>query len=434
MRDDQSLISSPHVASRSLSHLDSSTPLEQRLLHHYANFASCLTSCHPSIQSEFNQLLLPMAMSYPPLLSAVMALSAIHRNTLYSYSTPGTSDPAQTAIVSLKTSSISKLRSDLVLPSQSTTREAVLATVLTLCMCEIHSGADQPRSWRLHLEGAREILSTQPNAQLKLDPTGPNALLQRWYTSIEALAALTSKGLNAGQMSPDNRATAMEENVYLDDYFGFSTDLVQAFKEIGAAAWERRSLSSDQEGCLLSEQDLQDEADNLEANINNMILRDVSTPPTFYPGVKERLSDEVAKEFYLCNEAYQHAALIHIYRSIRQLPLTDAKVQHSVKRVLDCVRMIKPRDGLSPYIVLTMPLFTAGKEALESDRDTVREAIARLASELKLKNIWKSLEFLEKYWSCIAGGDILNGKCSKSSGSGVLTCSLEGDDHDFIPY
>jgi hypothetical protein len=401
--------------SRSLSPLDSSNPTEQLLLHHFANSASRITSCHSRIQTSFCNLLLPMAISYPPLLSALMALSAIHRNSLYTPSLLPLNQPPDEIIV-LKASSIAQLRSELLLPTQqrSQMQDAILATALTLCMCEIHSGGDQPRSWRLHLEGAKAILSTyqqmSPNSASS-DPNSQSNLLKRWYTSIEALAATTSRGIRAGQLpllSPgvELPATETEDEAFLDDYFGFSTDLVDAFKEIGAAAWERRSVAANNSSSaaessahvLLSEEDLQTEADILEKSVEDMIVRDATTLPKFYPGVKESLDDAVVEEFYACNRAYQHTALLYIYRRVRQLPRIDEKVQIAVKNVLECVASIKPRSGLSPYIVLTMPLFTAGREALGEDREMVRRALRDLGNSLKLRNVWRSLEFLEAEW------------------------------------
>jgi hypothetical protein len=397
--------------SRSLSPLDSANPTEQLLLHHFANSASQITSCHPTIQTSFNKLLLPMAISYPPLLSALMALSAIHRNSLYT--TPSTLIPQSTEIICLKASSITQLRSDLLLPTQqqSQMRDAVLATALTLCMCEIHSGADLPRSWRLHLEGAKAILSsltTIPRSSTS-SPTSQSGLLERWYTSIEALAAISSKGLRAGNLPPITSSStdtpildAAKGEVFLDDYFGFSTDLVDAFKEIGAAAWERRSLSSSATSssahAMLSEEDLDTEARSLEQSVKDMIARDSTNPPKFYPGVREKLDEEVVQEFYLCNEAYQHSALLHIYRRVMRLDRIDERVQGCVERILDCVDAIRQRAGLSPYIVLTMPLFTAGREALGVDRERVRRAMTGLGEWLRLRNVWRSLEFLEEGW------------------------------------
>ena len=258
--------------SRSLSPLDSTNPTEQLLLHHFAQSASRITSCYPGIQTSFNSLLLPMAISYPPLLSALMALFAIHRNSLYTLSPATLQHPNE--IDYLKASSVTQLRSDL-------------------------------------------LFSAQQQPQM--------GLLQRWYTSISTLAAISPQGLRAGDLHPATSPTTppdpplsaanekKEVAVFLDDYFGFSTDLVDMFKEIGAAAWERRILSSNSPLTLdseseamrvhvnLSEEDLTTEVRNLELRVLDMMARD---PPPFYPGVQEKLDEEVRMEFYLCNEAY----------------------------------------------------------------------------------------------------------------------------------
>lgn len=353
-----------------------------------------------------------MATSYRPLLSALLALSAIHLNTLY----PGPSSPQQgNEIISLKASSITQLRADILRQPTQSTRDVVLATALMLCMCEIHSGADQPRSWRLHLEGAKAILSSATSSAT--DPTSQAGLLERWYTSIEALAAISSKGLRAGNLPPVSSSSVekgiteieTEKEVFLDDYFGFSTDLVGIFKEIGALAWERRSLSltlmdDESEHVPLSPDDLTAEALTLESRIKSMIERDRSRSPQFYPGVEEKLSSDVVNQFRLCNEAYQHAALVHIYRRVMGVEREDWRVQGAVKRILEGVEGIEPREGLSPYIVLTMPLFTAGREALGDKREIVRSKMRKLGEVLKLRNIWRSWEILEEGWR-VDGGE-----------------------------
>ena len=223
-----------------------------------------------------------------------------------------------------------------------------------------------------------------------------------------------------------------EEEVFLDDYFGFCTDLVPMFKEIGALAWERRAMGRDEKGqVLLAEEDLQTEALILESRIISMIARD---PPDFYPGVRENFSEEVVKEFYLCNEAYQYCALLHIFRKVMRLDKEVERVQEAVRRILDCLQGIEPREGLSPYIVLTMPLFTAGREAIGEDRETVRKMMKELGQRLGLRNIWRGLEFLEAGWK---GGDEDQGMSHLDTLKlhEMLTELCADDENcDFIPY
>ena len=421
---------------RSLSPMDSSSPSEQLLLHHFANEASRVTSCHPLIQSSFNSILLPMATSYPPLLSALLTLSLIHRTSLSPppSSSFNTDQSLEDSIIGLKAMSITKLRSSL-LPSSTSLQDehhanGILATALTLCMCEIRTGGDIPRSWRLHFEGASAILSQYATSRStgQFDPNSTSGLLKRWYDSVEALAAITSKGLRAGRISSpslvssstmqcDIDMTASEEQaqmpdlageqIFLDDYYGFCTDLVQTFKEIGAAAWERRSLylstgpstsPSALTHPILSSSDLDNEAESLEQTVKEMLSRDATTPPRFYPGIREKLTPDLVREFYKCNEAYQYTALLYIYRRVQQLDKKDDKVQWCVKNILSCAGEIRPRNGLSPYIVLVPPLFAAGQEAFGDDRETVRVRMREFCDILKLKNVRRSLEVLECGW------------------------------------
>lgn len=289
-----------------------------------------------------------------------------------------------------------------------------------------------PRSWRLHLEGASAILSQSAFSSRLFDPNSTSGLLRRWYDSVEALAAITSKGLRAGQLPPasmalPSRADAemggveaqetSEEgggNVFLDDYYGFCTDLVGAFKEIGAAAWERRSLtlstihsSPSPSPSILSPSDLDTEAFILSQRIKDMLSRDAASPPPFYPGVQEQLTPEVIAEFYKCNEAYQHTALLYIYRRVQLLDRTDSRVQECVRNVLRCVEGIRPRSGLSPYIVLVPPLFAAGQEAFGEERERVRKSMRDCVDFIGLRNVRRSLEYLERGWK--TGVELLGG-------------------------
>lgn len=281
-----------------------------------------------------------------------------------------------------------------------------------------------PRSWRLHLEGASAILSQSTVSSRRFDPNSTSGLLRRWYDSVESLAAITSKGLRAGQLPPasaslpsradtemggvegqETRVGESGEDVFLDDYYGFCTDLVGAFKEIGAAAWERRSLSSSDtyssptpSNSILSPSDLDTEASILSQTIQDMLSRDATSPPPFYPGVQEKLTPEVIAEFYKCNEAYQYTALLYIYRRVQLLHRTDARVQKCVRKILRCVEGIRPRSGLSPYIVLVPPLFAAGQEAFGEERERVRRYMGECAKFIGLRNVRRSLEYLERGW------------------------------------
>jgi hypothetical protein len=121
--------------------------------------------------------------------------------------------------------------------------------------------------------------------------------------------------------------------------------------------------------------------------------------PAFYPGVAEVLSSECVRQFMLCNEAFQHSALIQIHRRLRKTPSSSPEVQESVKKILDCTAQIGPSAGLSPWTMLTTPLFIAGCEADDEDREKVRHLLSCLHDTIRVPNVLQTLKFLEQYWA-----------------------------------
>ena len=144
---------------------------------------------------------------------------------------------------------------------------------------------------------------------------------------------------------------------------------------------------------------MEDEATLLETSVRQLMDRDASSKPCLYPGVAEGLTPESVQQLALCNEAFQHSALIQINRRLRRTPATSAIVQQSVQRILACTAQIGPSAGLSPWVLLTTPLFIAGCEAQGEDRDTVRQLLASLHDTIHIPNVLQSLKFLEQYWT-----------------------------------
>jgi hypothetical protein len=277
-----------------------------------------------------------------------------------------------------------------------------LLTIRTLAVCEIHSGKADARSWRAHVEGAKALLETARYipSTYSTEERESQWLVDSWYESIESLTALTtSRGLLTGQLEKFGpRALVREahpDDKYLDVYTAYSTDLNVAFKEIGAAAWERRRINAEGEkGTILSSSDLDEEAKWLELSVQTMIGKS-----EFRPGDLQVLSHTEAEEFQACDEAYQATALMHILRRVQQVPRSEPRVQENVRRILQCVSRIKPSDGLSPWVMLTTPLFTAGCEALGEDRSAIRDLLRSMFKLLRIRNIERSLEILELSWA-----------------------------------
>lgn len=357
------------------------------------------------MQQEICRMIVPMALQTPSLLYATMALSAIHIEALNSPH-PGTVKAAAD-VANLMARSLEHFRLEL---QESPRRDSdlLLATARTLCLAEIHSGAILPNTWRAHVEGAKALMSTASDSSYS-PTTSLRKYLDRWYRSIVALAALNGNGPPIGEARPCATYTTSDDLDYLDDYWGFTINLADVFREIGVVAWRRRHETRPRSSSTrfldpLRGEDAIANFDEEAARLEDLVLglmarHNQDGGLLFYPGVKEKLSEQSIREFKLCNEAFQHTALIHIHRRVRKAPATAPEVQYSVQRILACTSEIVPKTGLSPWVMLTTPLFTGGCEALDEDRAAFKQLLLSLYQTTRIPNVLQSLRFLEDYWA-----------------------------------
>lgn len=247
--------------------------------------------------------------------------------------------------------------------------------------------------------------SDQSGALSPKSPEGFRRYLDRWYRSIVSLTALTGNGPPIGEATDQLVSIGPNQSAspdYLDDYWGFTVNLATIFRRIGAVAWrehQSRGQEGDESSVQGNEVSVQNEAAALESSLRHLMEQEVASQPAFYPGVVEGLSAECIQQLMLCNEAFQLSALIQIHRRLRKTPASAPVVQDSVKRILECTAQIGPSPGLSPWVMLTTPLFIAGCEARGEDREQVRRLLSSLHDTIRVPNVLQSLKFLEQYWA-----------------------------------
>lgn len=333
---------------------------DKLLLDHFIKNVSMLMS-HKSIRGQACQIL-PVALQTPSLMYATLAFSALHLSTLGDPESKNKLIP-DSSVTDILANSITHLRHELG-TEDAINRPALLHTVKTLCLFEIYSGRNDS-SWRAHLKGARALLNASPfGTTSHLSFSGPGAwLLKRWYVSIEALSALT-KDETQGE---DQRATypvmdfVIEQGPVLDIYAGYASDLHMAFEDIGCLIRNYASMGNDIHGdgtithCILTHSD---ECMELERRVESMIDRDrdggLQIP------IDIHLTPQEFQMFTACNTAYQYSALLHIRRRLHYLGSESEPVQLCVSGILDAVCKVLPVSLLSPWILLTTPIFTAG--------------------------------------------------------------------------
>ncbi|KIV81968.1 hypothetical protein PV11_04114 [Exophiala sideris] len=382
-----------------------SVSLQNRgLLEYFTCNASRALASHTFVHQEVCELILPMALDSQALLHATLALAAIHRYSTGSNIEDHYCDGEKQLVSQLTATSIQHLRNELQ-SHQTGSLGTKLATIRTLFLCEAISGSPSLRTWRAHFLGAQALLSSfsGPNAGGRNKDTTVSFLC-RWYEITEALVAVTTEGLTESGATEFIGARGLLADIEtktasIDAYTGCAEDLPVAYREIGAVAWERRR-TIENPSCYprLCEEDFQREADYLELSVRRMIQRDKSRTTVLKTSGKHDLSVDDYEEFLLCNEAYQTSALIHIHRRIRRLPPADAAVQECVRRVVECVGRIKPAATLSPLTLLTTPLFTAGCEAIGSERARIAQLLRNMFTLFRLPNMKRALQVLEVFW------------------------------------
>jgi hypothetical protein len=396
--------------------------LDRSLLDHFINGTSHVISCHSKVQEDVCRVIVPAALQSPTLFYATAALSAIHHKSRLGF---GSDVIRQDPMISrLLSNSLFGLQSDL-LEKNVNKSSVLLSTIRTLFLCEVHAGGDRPGTWRAHFEGAKALMldieSWAGYSSKQRDST--RHFLRRWYNMTESFVALTTDGLASGQLARFESRTFHgdgEQKVYLDEYTGFTTDLTPIFREVGAAAWERRNNI---QPTILQEGDLDEEAASLATCIWARLDEQKTRPPRFRPGVEEQLSPRQKADFLSCNQIWHHMALIYIYRRISSHAATSPPVQSSVKTILGCIESLTATAGLTPLVVMTTPLFAAGCEAQGEDRDRVRALLRSMFDLLHIPNIHRSLEVLESFWASTERGETQDWD------------SFMHDQHwDFLPY
>lgn len=157
---------------------------------------------------------------------------------------------------------------------------------------------------------------------------------------MRALTALTSRG----PLDDEPHEVIVEESAIIDMYTGYTPDLNDVFRQTGLAA---RLLGEEREA----------KGRELEEAVRMMIGRDqrrLSFP------IDVHLEKEDIRQFAACNIAYQHSALIHILRRLRGVDAASIEVQECVRTILCTLESILPMNALSPWALMTTPIFTAG--------------------------------------------------------------------------
>lgn len=368
-------------------------PTSQRsLLHHFAVYTSMSISCHDSIRESFCKELIPVAVQSSLVLFALLNLAARHRESLGLSTTTTERNFLQSRSMALLLAT---------LPDENRKDDDdLLATILILCMCDIVSRGDQPSSWRLHLQGARAIVSAHLGEGSLQHPPKLRSLLWRWYLSIESLSLLSGATETVSYSRTALQLRHHFGDSEIDILSGFSIALIPFFAEIHLLIIERNSNArrkyhsqpSSAPGLYL----VTERARILIDNVRSMLAK--KCPKLASP--REHTFDARARsDFIALDEVYHRVALLHLYRRVLRIPAEDNTVQQYVSRIIDLISAMTFEAEPCPGVAVLQPIFTAGCEAIEqTDKDNIRLVLNRIERCFGMGNVKSVRMFLENMW------------------------------------
>lgn len=289
----------------------------------------------------------------------------------------------------------------------------VMGSSLMLCLCALFCDNDDYNSWRIYLRGAKAAFHAACSMRGRSSTNESLAkYLRKRYLLLEVVAMLSPNSFEALDMDSNGSAKMRRQSypqpqspspeIFLDDHVACYTDLFNLLRVVGAIAWERRQLQLHgdlRENNLLSDADFAAEADNLEAQVYDMMERTNSAPPVMLPRVKAVLDPRQIEEFSICNQVYECYALLQIRTEIRCLEPHEPPVQELVQKIIELVARIQPRPGLSPALGLNTALFSAGQYALVEHRTAIRRLYQHLYAETHNRNLIVAIRNLEiHFW------------------------------------
>ncbi|KAF7563307.1 hypothetical protein G7046_g816 [Stylonectria norvegica] len=365
-------------------------------------------SCHEGIQHSICSTLIPMAVSSPHLMAAMLCAAASHRLSVGL-------EQSLDDVVRLRSIAIQRLNFALASSDHHDSITA-LGTSLVLCMSEIVSPEATGGDWRVHLSGSSALLQRLDG--LSRHTASSMQFMRRFYSSLKVIAA----GCGTGDVRHLFDEDSDKDNDYIDDLAGFSTKPVPIFESISSMDRDIENHTS-----LFGASTF----DFLSASLFPQYLQLIDQVQTmralrrlkFRPELKDSLSANTQTDFGLLDEAHHHMALLQLYERVDSLagPVSSHSAQESVKRIIACIGGMDIAARPCPGVATLPPLFAAGCAAANSqDRNQILGLLLHVRACFGMGNVTSTSRFLEARWRlCKTGGFLIRQSV---------------DDLGFLPY
>ncbi|KAF2138881.1 uncharacterized protein K452DRAFT_311332 [Aplosporella prunicola CBS 121167] len=359
-------------------------------MHHFQT-QTC-TVLFPFSPPLFKERLVSTAFDTPHLLFALLAASCSHHARL-AY---GSLSEVEKTTLEFTNLAVVGLRAAMNDANELHSVETAM-TAMTLCTNDICDGNLQ--SWRLHLTGVKELLSTffrkQQDSMRRSDPFA--IFLAKWFATLDTSAGISGLDNHAVSNGQYWSINAKKHNAgAVDDFCGYSLELMPILARLGTLARSqqpRTSVSSDRsltDASLSPDVNVWDEARMIEAEILCLSNMFASEPTSC-------LEKGCTEESRSTHQAFIYAALLYLHRRIQLLPKDHPVVREDIAGVINAVEEIKSFSTAN--ILILWPLFSAGCDTDDPwERSFIQTRMDNMRT-LGMGNFTRAKELMHQYWN-----------------------------------
>lgn len=389
----ESFLANPIFLSRprtpSTSNLLNMNPQYRELWYHYTEVLSCLHTSHEESTNPIVNVLSPVAQSSDALLAVLLACSLENYRSLRGLG------PDEEALNTLISVAVTGVQSDLGNLQDTHVSDTTLATVIALCDFEVVARKRATTSsWRLHLDGAKHIISLRGGLNQGKDATELYRFLLKWLAYFDIMSSMTSTKaipdpLFQGKywLKTLGSSPVDDDEFKLDPYMSFLQDVVPYFKEIGSLSRLRHETASRMN--LRDAHRLHTRCRTIESNLKESIGTITGHSWT---------SPKKLAVLIECHDAFVYSTLIHLYRRVEGIPSDMDDVRYALKYGLSHIAKSCEQDEADIDSSLLFPLFTFGCEACtHEEKQYILSRLTALGA-LGLGNVDRAIEVLLAVW------------------------------------
>lgn len=355
---------------------DMTSPHDKALFNHYSTIVASVLSKRPNTSSNpYLSYLVPMATSNQLILHCVLALSATHWQKLQ----PRMQDRASFH-KSQATQSLARL-----LPHvDENLVDIALVSCLLLCMSELFDGTSA--GWKLHLQGAKRLLST-----LKLQPggnlTGHLNFLVRLARFLDSAATTsTCKPPLIDDATVAKRPEITEDGSSQDaSVYGIPKELFHMVDRVNNLASKRGTRVDERSEALFRQ-----EADKVQGQLDNWAYDYGGLA-----GAVASLSPE-NEDVLHATIAFEWALRLRLHQITEGYSLGD-KVSECVEHILDAAQKIRYGSPLESCLLFPLVMAGGACDTL-GQRMIVQDRLMIMERTCGFGYIHQSRELVETVW------------------------------------